>query len=262
MVQQGVLGCRDRQRGEATRAEISLLTGNPSISILYGDLSSQEGAVKAAQDFRERFRSLHVLINNAGAVFPRRELTKDGIERTFALNHLGGFLLTNLLIDIIKKSAPARIINVTSVTYRFVRFDPANLQGELKFSPALAYAQSKLANIYFTQELARRLEGTGVTVNCVHPGGIKTNIYNSTPVHKLYATLFGWTMGSPSKGASAVLHAATSPEVEGITGGYFEEKKLKQPASHATDGQVSRQLWEISEQLTRNHLTPWRDNSV
>ncbi len=256
-----VLGCRDRQRGEATCEELKLLTGNPSISVLHGDLSVQEETVHLASEFRERFSSLHVLINNAGAVYHHRQLTRDGIERTFALNHLAPFLLTNLLLDVMKKSAPARIINVTSVTYKYVRYNPANLQGELKYSPAIAYAQSKLANIYFTHELARRLKGSGVTVNCVHPGSIKTNIYNSTPLHRLYATLFGWTFAPPSKGAATVVPLAASPEFEGITGGYFQDNRLMQPSPHAADEQISRELWNISEQLTRSNLLQVREGA-
>jgi len=164
-----VLGCRDTDRGETTRREIISLTGNNDIHIICADLSSQRAIAGMSREFAERFSSLHLLINNAGAVFPRRELTEDGIEKTFALNHLAYFLTSKLLLALIKKSTPARIVNVTSLTYKYVHFNPGNLQGEIKFSPALAYAQSKLANILFTRELARRLPNS-FDGHSSHPG--------------------------------------------------------------------------------------------
>jgi NAD(P)-dependent dehydrogenase (short-subunit alcohol dehydrogenase family) len=248
-----VLGCRDLQRGEATRKEISSITGNSSLFILCADLTSQRSILEMADRFKEKFTALHILVNNAGAVFHRRELTGDEIERTFALNHLAYFLSTRLLLDLMKKSSPARIINVTSATYRYVRFNPDNLQGEIKYSPALAYAQSKLANILFTLELARRLEGTGVTVNCVHPGGIKTKIYQSTPSHRLYLALLGWALKPVEKGAETLVYLASSPEVEGITGCYFQNKQVTVLSRHALDPGASGQLWEISDRLTSCH---------
>lgn len=253
-----VLGCRDEQRGERTRAELSSLTGNSSLHVLCGDLTSQRAILEMANRFKKEFPSLHILVNNAGAVFRRRALSVDGIERTFALNHLAYFLLTNLLIDHMKLSAPARIINVTSETYRYVRFKPDNLQGERSYSPAIAYAQSKLANIFFTRELSCRLAGSGVTVNCVHPGGIKTKIYHSTPLHRLYAALFGWRLKPPEMGAETVVYLASSPEVEGISGGYFQNKRIVPLSRHAEDEPAACELWDISEQLIQRQLPDWK----
>ncbi len=247
-----VLACRNQERGSAAGREISDISGNPSVHSLVCDFESQRSIRDFAATFGKQFAELHILINNAGAVFPRRELTIDGIEKTFAVNHLGYFLLTNLLLDLLKASVPSRIINVTSEMHKYVRLRVDNLESTTKYSPVRAYARSKLANIFFTMELARRLSGTGVTVNCVHPGGIRTKIYHTTLLHTLYAKLFAWTLKPVSKGAEPIVYLASSPAVEGITGEYFREMKRGQPSDQARDPELARQVWEYSERLIKS----------
>ncbi len=245
-----VMVCRNREKGEAAAAEIMKSTGNRSVHLLVGDMSSQADVRRVAGQFREKFNSLHVLVNNAGGLVPARELSADGIEKTFAGNHLGYFLLTGLLLDMLKKSAPSRIVNVASDFHRLAKLDFSDLQGERKYNQLQAYALSKVANILFTYELARRLDGTGVTVNCVHPGGVNSNFYKNSGVRlRIFSALFGWTMRSPEKGADTVIYLAASPEVEGITGKYFKDRKQIESSKLSMDEEVSRRMWELSEKL-------------
>jgi NAD(P)-dependent dehydrogenase (short-subunit alcohol dehydrogenase family) len=163
---------------------------------------------------------------------------------------MGYFRLTHLLLDLLARSAPARIVNVASDAHRFARLDFTDLQNEKKYVPLLAYAQSKLANVLFTRELARRLDGSGVTVNAMHPGTVNSNFYsNATGANKIVFSLFGWTYRSPEKGAETVLHLATAPELEHATGGYFRNRRRVQPSASARDSALARQLWETSMRL-------------
>jgi NAD(P)-dependent dehydrogenase (short-subunit alcohol dehydrogenase family) len=245
-----VMVCRNREKGEAAAAEISGSTGNRAVHLLVGDMSSQKEIRGVAEEFRKKFNSLHVLVNNAGGLVPSRELSADGIEKTFATNHLGYFLLTNLLVDMLVKSAPSRIVNVSSDVHRVARLDFDDLQGERKYSQLHAYALSKLANVLFTYELAKRLEGKGVTVNCLHPGGVNSNFYsNSGKGLRLFSKYFGWTMRSPEKGAETVIYLASSPEVEGMTGKYFKDKKSVASSKISMDEEASRRLWNLSEDM-------------
>ncbi len=247
-----VMVCRNREKGEKATEEIIKATSNRSVHLIVGDLSSKASIHEVAQKFKQEFNSLHVLVNNAGGLVPTRQLTVDGIERTLATNHLGYFLLTNLLLGTVIKSAPSRIVNVASVVHRYSKMDFDNLQGERKYSQFQAYALSKLANVLFTYELARRTEGKGVTVNCMEPGGVYSNFYNNSGITlKVFSSLFGWVMRSPEKGAETVVYLASSPEVEGITGKYFKDKKVVPSSELSRKPGLSSRLWEVSESMVR-----------
>ena len=218
---------RNREKTESTAIEISAAIGNGSVEWFLADLSSQASIYRLAENFRSRYGRLDVLVNNAGGFFVEYGETEDGIERTFALNHLNYFLLTNLLLDQLKAAAPARIVNVASGAHKGARInleDP-NLRGN--YSGWRAYGQSKLANVMFTYELARRLEGTGVGANALHPGAVATNIgsnneaWYARPALALFR-LFGT---KPEKGARTSIYLASSPEIENVSGGYFANQR-------------------------------------
>ena len=210
---------------------------------------------RLADEFKSKYPHLHVLLNNAGGTFTTRQLSVDGIEMTFALNHLAYFLLTNLLLDTIKASAPARIINVSSDAHSGGKIDFDNLQGERSYSGFGPYGNSKLANILFTTELARRLEGTGVTVNALHPGLVNTGFGKNNPgfLMKIMGAVIPLIARSPEKGARTSIYLASSPEVQSITGKYFVDCKVTQPAPQAADRTVARKLWDVSAEMV--HLT-------
>src|SRR5512140_896807 len=199
------------------------------VDSLLADLSSQAQIRQLADEFKRRYSQLHVLVNNAGGWFQKREVTADGLEMNFGYNHLAYFLLTNLLLDTLIASAPARIINVTSQMYRGGKIDFSDLQAEHSYGRARAYSNSKLANVLFTVELARRLEGSGVTANMVHPGminsGFYSNDHNSDIASKVMGALMPLMMPSSDKGAETSIYLASSPEVEGVTGKYFVSGK-------------------------------------
>ena len=234
--------------------EIRASCGNKNVDSLLADLSSQEEVRKLAEEFKSKYPHLHVLLNNAGGYFLKRQLSVDGIEMTFALNHLAYFLLTNLLLDTIKASAPARIINVSSGAHSSGKIEFDNLQGERDYRPS-AYDNSKLANILFTKELARRLEGSGVTVNALHPGFVATGFAkNNGKLIAAVVSLFAPLVArSPAKGAETSIYLASSPSVEGITGKYFHDSHEVPAAPQATDIGVARKLWDVSAKMV--HLT-------
>lgn len=242
------IACRSRERGEPALEEIKKQSGNPSVELMICDFSSQSQIRRLAQEFKSKHSRLDILVNNAGLMMNKRVLTEDGFETTFAVNHLGYFLLTNLLLDLIKQSAPARIVNVASLAHKggWINFD--DLQSEREFRTMPVYRQSKLANILFTYELARRLEGTGVTVNCLHPGIIGTNIARHFPWF-IRAALKLFFIGV-EKGAETSIYLATSPEVENITGKYFDNKVEARTSRESYDEETARRLWEVSEELT------------
>ncbi len=245
-----VIVCRDKTKGEAALAEIRTKSGNQNVDLTLADLSSMQFVRQLAEDFKRKYQKLHVLVNNAGVVLTKRLVTPEGFEQTFATNHLGHFLLTNLLLDLIKASAPARIINVTSEAHRgsIIRFD--DLQGEKKYSSFRAYGQSKLANVLFTYELARKLEGTGATVNCLHPGVVRTGFgHDSGGVMSLGIWVISPLFMSAEKAARAALYLATSPEVEGVTGKYFRKTREARSSEESYDVEAAR-LWQVSEELT------------
>jgi NAD(P)-dependent dehydrogenase (short-subunit alcohol dehydrogenase family) len=248
-----VLVCRDRDRGERSVAEIRATTGNTDITLLLADLSSQRDIRRLANEYLATGRPLHVLLNNAGVMMLRREETVDGFERTFALNHLGYFLLTVLLLDRLKASAPARVVSVASDAHHYAGggLDFDDLNAEKGFSAWRAYGRSKGANILFTRELARRLEGTGVTANCLHPGFVGSNFATN---NGWYARLGMWLLRpfgrSPEKGAETAIYLCTSPDVDGVTGKYFFDKQPKWPKTYAQNDETARRLWEVSERMT------------
>ncbi len=246
---------RNAEKTARVVEEIQAASGSKNVDFLLADLSSQQEIRRLAGEFKHKHSQLHVLINNAGALFMRRQQSVDGIEMTFALNHLAYFLLTNLLLDTIKASAPARIINVASRAHRGGKIDFNDLQGDHSLFGYGAYGNSKLANLLFTIELARRLEGTGVTANALHPGFVSTGFarQDSNPLIKIYGLIVPLIARTPEKGAETSIYLASSPEVEGITGKYFFDCKIVQPAPQATDLAVARRLWEVSAEMV--HLT-------
>jgi len=247
-----VLVSRDRARGEEAQKEIKAKSGNDAIDLLLADLSSQQSIRQLVEDFKQRYTRLHVLINNAGVFALTWRETVDGLEMSFAVNVLAPFLLTNLLLDVIKASAPARIVNVSSNQQEANHLKLDDLQLEKSYRPMRAYAQSKLAVVLFTYELARRLEGTGVTANCLHPGFVATNIAQRDLVLPArLATKLIFRFGtSPEKGAKTSLYLATSLDVEGVTGKYFEKSVPRKSTPLSYDESLQQQLWKACAQLT------------
>jgi retinol dehydrogenase 12 len=243
---------RDPQRAEETRAEIVGETNGAEVRILIADLSLQSEIRRAAAEFLATESPLHVLLNNAGVVQLSRSETRDGIETTFAVNHLAYFLLTNLLLARIRDSAPARIVNVASDAHRMggpLDFD--DLGAAKRYSGMGVYGRSKLANVLFTRELARRLEGSGVTVNALHPGAVRTGLgqNNDAPILKLITTLVRPFFRSPERGAETSIWACSAPELEGVTGRYFGDRRETKPHANALDDEAARRLWDASEKL-------------
>lgn len=246
-----IMVCRNQERGQSAQNRVLQETGNkPDLYIT--DLSLPKEISEIAQKIKQVHSRLEVLINLAGTSFKQRELTEDGLEKTFALNHLGYFVLSLELLDLLKHSAPARIVNVTSSFYKRGKIDFDNLQGEQRYSYFGAYANSKLANVIFTYELAKRLSGSGVTVNCLNPGPIKTVSSGASPVERFIINKFGWLfLKKPELGGRIVVYLATSPDVEGVTGKYLEKNYKFTPTTEAShDVAVANKLWEVSEQLT------------
>lgn len=245
-----VLVARDAQKGQALVDEIKA-AGNPKVELIVADLSVQADVRRAAAEFLARHDRLHLLINNAGGIFHERRETKDGLEMTFALNHLAYFLLTNLLLDVMKKSAPARIVNVASRAHTRGRIDFADLQATKSYSGWPVYSQSKLANVLFSNELARRLAGTGVTSNSLHPGVVATGFGKSDRgIWGLVTRLAAPFLLTPEKGAATTIYLALSPDVADVTGKYFADCKPVRPAPEALDLMVAGRLWDVSEKLT------------
>ena len=246
-----VMVCRSRERGEVAMAEIKRKSGNRSVFLLLADLSSQASIRQLTASFKTQYLALHVLVNNAGVVPPKRTVTVDGFETQFAVNHLAYFLLTNLLLDILKANASARIVNIASEVHHGVSIPFNDLQSEKSYSPRKVYAQTKLANVLFTYELARRLAGTGVTANCLHPGVIVTNLlsdYMGLP--RTLRSVTTAIAAGPEKGAQVCLYLATSPELEGVSGKYFVDSATARSSPESYDAGVARRLWEVSAKLT------------
>ena len=233
---------RSVERCQAACDDIRRATGNSNVDFVVADLSSQRQVRRMAAEIQERTDGLQVLINNAGVILLTRQVTEDGLEATFAVNHLAPFLLTHLLLDRLRQSAPARIINVSSTVHYDAQIKVDNLQSEKNYNGINAYKLSKLGNVLFTFELADRLEGSDVTANCLHPGVVAT---------KLLDTGWGWSTGLTSaQGAALSVYLATSPEVAQVTGKYFESTSAGGASPKANDVKLRRQLWDISAQLT------------
>lgn len=243
---------RDHKRAEASVTQIQRATGNPSVSALIADLSSMQEVRDLAEAFLRTYPRLDVLLNNAGAVFFTRQTTVDGYERTFALNHLAPFLLTNLLLDRLKADAPARIVTVASVAHVGHKIDLGDVnRASRSYSAMGAYGDSKLANIMFTYELARRLEGTGVTANTLHPGVVATNFAkNNGPLSKVAMTLFSPFTISAEQGAQTSIYLASSPDVATVSGQYFAKSAPTKSSAASYDVAAQERLWRLSEQLT------------
>jgi NAD(P)-dependent dehydrogenase (short-subunit alcohol dehydrogenase family) len=249
-----VITARDRGRGEAAVADIRARSGRDDVDLVVFDLASISSIRQGAAAILQRCDRIDVLVNNAGVVLSDRRQTADGFEATFGVNHLGPFLLTELLLERIKASAPARIVNVASTAHKGARkgLDFDDLQSTRGYGGMQVYSKSKLANIYFTTELARRLEGSGVTVNCLHPGTVATGYGRDGDSSGVLA--FGLKVIKPfilsaAQGARTSVYLASSPDVAGITGRYFVKCKAHKPSSVAQDDEAARRLWKTSAEL-------------
>jgi NAD(P)-dependent dehydrogenase (short-subunit alcohol dehydrogenase family) len=249
-----VITARSSDKGRVAIGEIRKRSGNDSAQVMALDLADFATIRSFAAEFLDRFDRLDVLVNNAGGLLTERQVTEQGFEMAFGVNHLGHFLLTDLLLDRLKESAPSRVIPVASLAHRFARkglsFD--DLQSERRYRAMNAYAKSKLANILFTTELARRLDGTGVTVNCVHPGVVRSGFGSAEDTSGFQRVTM--VIGSPFfigpvRGADSVTYLASSPQVEGLSGGYYVRRKPHRPSKAACDAAAAGQLWDASEAL-------------
>ena len=241
---------RTRERGEASAERIRRESGSSEVELLLADLASQAEVRSLAERVLVRFPSLHVLVNNAGIANLRRETTADGLEATFAVNHLAYFQLTLLLLERLRASAPARVVNVSSDAHKFGRLDFGDLQSERRYRGMKVYGRSKTANILFTRELARRLEGSGVTVNCLHPGAVATRLgqQNGAFARVLTGVLRPF-FRTPAQGADTAVWLASDPALEGATGGYYYSRRERQPAAHARDAASAARLFDVSAGL-------------
>ena len=246
-----VLVGRNPGRTTATVEQVRQRTGNPDVDYLVADLSSQQEIRQLAEAFKDRYHRLNVLVNNAGALMLSRQESIDGIEMTLALNHLSYFLLTNLLLDVLKSSTPSRVVNVSSDSHQEAKIDFEDLQLQRKYGGYRAYGRSKLANLLFTYELGRRLEGTGVTVNGLHPGLTATNFLANNGLRGRVFNVFLRLVGaSARKGAQTITYLASSSDLEGITGKYFVDEGLVPSSSASNNSDDALRLWQMSEELT------------
>lgn len=243
---------RDRERGERLLAELEACSPQAGSMLLLSDLSSQRQVRELAAALHTRLDRLDVPVNNAGVDVGEREVTEDGVELTFAVNHLAPFLLTCLTLDRLEATGSARIVNVSSGAHHQGAVDFEDLQGERRFAGQRAYNQSKLANLLFTFELARRVDPRKITVNCVDPGWVKgTSLGRSASTGLKLLALAMWpVMVTPEQGADTIVWAATSPQLAGETGGYFKKRAPSEPSRLARDAMLARRLWQESEQLT------------
>ncbi len=242
-----VLHARNPQKGEAALTDIRQRSGNERVHLLLADLASQAQIRQMAAEFQQRFARLDVLVNNAGIIPLRRQESADGLEMQFAVNHLAYFLLTNLLLDVLKTSAPARIVNVSSMVHTWGRIDWDDLQHERHYDATGVYAETKRMNVLFTAELARRLQGTGVTANCLHPGVIATKLNIRYAGNDRASTA---SLAELRRGAETSLYLATSPEVAGVSGRYFVGGRERETAV-LQDSTSAQKLWQISERLVQ-----------
>ena len=241
---------RDRGRTEDAAREIRA-AGSGQVDVFVADLSSQSQVRRLADEVLQSLSRIDVLVNNAGGYWNTRHVTADGLERTFALNHLAPFLLTNLLLDRLKDSAPARVVTVSSNVQAIGRIDFEDLQGERSYSGARAYNQSKLANVLFTYELARNLQATLVTANALHPGVVRTSFGAEDPggVQRLFTPFMRPFMKAPGQGAATSIHLASAPDLEQVTGRYFASSKPRRSARRSYDQAAATRLWQVSAAL-------------
>ncbi len=249
---QVIIGCSTREKGKIARKDILWESGSEKIDLFVADLSSQKQIIEAVIDFKKKHSKLHVLINNAGVYLPERLETEDGIEKTFATNYLSHFLLTHLLLDLLKKSAPSRIINVAS-KHNGISIKWDDIMLEKKYTPWQALGQTKLALVLFTKKLADELKGTGVTVNSLHPAVVETGlgVYRATGMMGLAVKVMKLFLHtSIEKGAETQIYLASSPDVENISGEFFINKKVTKTLSNASNPQDIERLWNLSLELT------------
>jgi len=242
---------RDLRRAEAAVVDVRRATSNPEVRAFAADLSSQVEVRRLAAEVLEAYPRLDVLVNNVGGFWATRHVTADGLERTFALNHLAAFLMTDLLLDRLKASAPARVVIVSSGAQSMGTIDFANLQGQGKYSGQKAYNQSKLASVMFTYELARRLRGTGVTANVLHPGVVSTGFGAEDP-SRIFRFLVPFArpfMKTAQEGAATSVYLASSPDVDGVTGKYFANGKVATSSQASHDAAAGDRLWQVSASL-------------
>ncbi len=254
LAQQGAtlgLICRDKTRGTDTINNIKQKTGNDKVNLHLADLNSQKQVRKVAKECLKQYPKIHLLINNAGLIAKKRSITEDDIEETFAVNHLSHFLLTNLILERIKSSSPARIINIASEAYMLgkLNFDDIDIK-KRRFNSFQAYGNSKLATVLFTNELARQLNGSGVTVNCLHPGIVATRFGKDLSLGQksIGFLVIPWLRG-PQKGAATTIYLATSPEVKDVTGKYFQNCKQSKLHPKAVDKELEQKLWQVSLEM-------------
>ncbi|XP_030610357.1 retinol dehydrogenase 13 isoform X2 [Archocentrus centrarchus] len=250
------MGCRNMEKCEAAAKEIRGKTLNPHVYARPLDLASTKSIREFAETIKQEEQRVDILINNAGVMRCPAWKTEDGFDMQFGVNHLGHFLLTNLLLDKLKESAPSRVINLASLAHIVGKLDFEDLNWEKKkFDTKQAYCQSKLANVLFTRELAKRLQGTGVTVNAVHPGVVATELGRYTSLHQsqfsssVLGPFFSLLVKSPALGAHPSVYLAVSEELEGVTGRYYDVMTEKEPAPQALDDEAACRLWEVSSRL-------------
>ena len=241
---------RDHERAEHAAREIRAATG-AHLEVFIADLSSQTEVRRLASEVLQAYPRIDVLVNNVGGYWDGRHVTADGLERTFALNHLAPFLLTNLLLGRLKQGGPARVVTVSSGAHAMGRIDFDDLQGERSYSGQRAYNQSKLANVLFTYELARRLQASAVTANVLHPGVVRTSFGAEDPgrVQRLFVPFVRPFMKTPVRGAATSIHVASSPDLERVTGRYFVNSKPRRSSTRSYDEAVAARLWQVSADL-------------
>jgi retinol dehydrogenase-14 len=248
---------RNCERTESAAREISA-AGAMNVEVFVADLSSQAPVRRLAGEVLERLPRIHVLVNNVGGYWSTRHVTEDGLERTFALNHLAPFLLTSLLLDRLEQSAPARVVTVASNAHAQGRIDFDDLQGMRSYSGRRAYSQSKLANVLFSYQLARRLRGSAVTANALHPGLVRTSFGAEDParIQRLLVPLLRPVMKSPAQGAVTSIHLASAPELEQVSGRYFANRRPTRSSTRSYDQAVAARLWEASADLVSLTAAP------
>jgi NAD(P)-dependent dehydrogenase (short-subunit alcohol dehydrogenase family) len=246
----GITG-RDKARAQAAAEDIRAASGNPAVDAYAADMSAQAQVRHLAQEVLDAYPRLDVLVNNVGGFWNTRRVTADGLEHTFALNHLAPFLLTNLLLDRLRASAPARIVTVSSGAQTLGRIEFDDLMGERSWSGQRAYNQSKLANVMFTYELARRLDGTGVTATVLHPGVVNTAFAADDPAgwQRVFLPVMRPFLKTPERGAETSIYLASAPEVDGVTGRYFVNRRPRSSNKSSYDAAAQARLWQVSADL-------------
>lgn len=240
------LACRDVQKGELVASEIQASTGNSQVLVRKLDLADTKSIRAFAEGFLAEEKHLHILINNAGVMMCPYSKTADGFEMHIGVNHLGHFLLTYLLLEKLKESGPSRVVNVSSLAHHLGRIHFHNLHGEKFYSAGLAYCHSKLANILFTKELARRLKGSRVTTYSVHPGSVHSELFRHSTILRWIWQLFSFFIKTPQQGAQTSLYCAVTEGIEGLSGSHFSDCQLACVSSQAGNETIARRLWDVS----------------